>query len=217
MPRILVSGDRPLIRTALSLLISSADDVCVIGECANEPDAIAAAAGERPDVVVMDLDLDPHCASAAAPHQLAQLIRATKGCPLLIVTGREDPKAIACALQHGVLGIVTKTRKAEVLLRAIRAIAAGETWLEPAIVARALQRETARDPAHAVPVGKLTPREAEVVDLVSLGLQNKKIAERLCIAEVTVRHHLTSVYEKLAVTNRLELMHHTFHGRAAVA
>jgi DNA-binding NarL/FixJ family response regulator len=211
MPRILVTGDRPLIRTALSLLISSEDGMFVIAQCANEPDAIAAAAGgDRPDVVVMDLDLDPRFTSAAAPHQLARLIRATKGGPVLIVTAKEDPAAVTCALQHGVMGIVIKTRDAEVLLRAVRGVAAGEPWLESSLVARLLKKD-------AAPVEKLTRREVEIVDLVSLGLQNKKIAERLCISETTVRHHLTSIYEKLSVSNRLELMHHTYRGSIAVA
>lgn len=218
MPRVLVTGDRPLMRTALSVLISSAENLSVVGECANEPDAIGAAVGVRPDVVVMDLELDPHCSPASAPPQLGQLMRATQGCPVLIVTAREDPKTIACALQLGVLGIVVKTRKAEVLLRAIRGVAAGEPWLEPSVVARILQKDApARDTESTMPGGKLTRRESEIVELVSLGLQNKKIAERLCISDTTVRHHLTSIYDKLSVTNRLELMRHTYRGPVAVA
>ncbi len=216
MPRILVTGDRPLIRTALSLLISSSENLAVTGECANEPDAVGAAVAARPDVVVMDFDLDAR--ASAVPQRLAQVIRSAHGCPVLIVTAHEDPQAITCALQHGVLGIVAKTRNAEVLLRAIRGIAAGETWLEPSIVAHILQKDApARDTEHSLPGGKLTRRETEIVDLVSLGLQNKKIAERLCISETTVRHHLTSIYDKLSVTNRLELMHHTYRGHIAVA
>jgi DNA-binding NarL/FixJ family response regulator len=165
----------------------------------------------------MDLDLDPYCTPAASPQRLPQLIRAAKGCPVLIVTAKEDPQTIVCALQHGVLGIVVKTRNAEVLLRAIRGVAAGEAWIEPAIVAHLVQKQAAQDTECPVQVGKLTRRESEIVELVSLGLQNKKIAERLCISETTVRHHLTSIYDKLSVTNRLELMHQTFRGNVAVA
>lgn len=217
MPRILVTGDRPLIRSAISLLISSSEPLNVIGECANDADAIATAVGVRPDVVVMDLDLDPRCAPSASPERLAQLIRAAKGCPVLIVTAKEDPATIVCALQHGVLGIVVKTRNADVLLRAIRGVAAGEAWIEPALVAHLVKKPAAQDTEYPVQVGKLTRRESEIVELVSLGLQNKKIAERLFISETTVRHHLTSIYDKLSVTNRLELMHHTYRRHLAVA
>jgi DNA-binding NarL/FixJ family response regulator len=216
MPRILVTGDRPLIRTALRLLISSSEDLTAIAECANTVDAVGTAAGLQPDVVVMDFDLDAGC--GAEPQMLAQLIRAVKGCPLLIVTDKEDPKAITCALQYGVLGIVVKTRDAETLLRAIRSIAAGESWLERSIVARVLpQNGPQHDRECTVPAGKLTRRETEIVELVSFGLQNKKIAERLFISESTVRHHLTSIYGKLSVTNRLELMRYTYRGRIATA
>lgn len=217
MPRILVTGDRPLIRSALSLLISSSEPLTVVGECANDVEAIGRAVAVRPDIVVMDLDLDPRCAPSASPERLPQLIRAAKGCPVLIVTAKEDPPSIICALQHGVLGIVLKTRNADTLLRAIRGVAAGEAWIEPAIVAHLVKREPARDTECPVPAGKLTRRESEIVELVSLGLQNKKIAARLCISETTVRHHLTSIYDKLSVTNRLELMHHTYRGQLAVA
>jgi DNA-binding NarL/FixJ family response regulator len=216
MPRILVTGDRPLIRTALSLLISSSEDLTAVAECANTVDAISTAAGLRPDVVVMDFDLDAHC--GAEPQMLAQLVRAAKGCPVLIVTAREDPKAVTCALQYGVLGIVVKTHNAETLLRAIRSVAAGEAWLPRSIVAHVFQpKAPQRDTESTVPVGKLTRRETEIVELVSLGLQNKKIAERLFISETTVRHHLTSIYDKLSVTNRLELMRYTYRDHIAVA
>lgn len=216
MPRILLTGDRPLIRTALSLLVTSSNDFAVIGECANSVEAIGAAAAARPDVVVIDFDLDSRC--AAAPQQLAQLVRAAKGCPVLLLTAQEDPKAIAVALQHGVRGIVIKTRNADMLLRAIRGVAAGEAWLEASLLAQVFgQNAASTDTEHPVQVGKLTRRELEIVELISLGLQNKKIAERLGISETTVRHHLTSIYDKLSVTNRLELMRHAYRGQIAAA
>ena len=211
-----MTGDRPLIRTALSHLISSSEDLCTIAECRNTATAVGTAVALRPDVVVMDFDLDTHCGTS--PELLAQLIRAAKGFPVLIVTAAEDPKAITSALQYGVAGIVVQTRNADTLLRAIRSIAAGEAWLERSIIAHLFQQEAPEsDTEHTVPAGKLTRRETEIVELASLGLQNKKIAERLFISETTVRHHLTSIYDKLSVTNRLELMRYTYRDRIAVA
>lgn len=218
MPRILVAGDQPLIRSALRALLSSLG-LNVTGDCANDPAAVAAAVRNRPDVVVIDFDLDGRC--AAAPQQLVQILRASQGCPVLIVTSTQSAKALTCALQHGVLGVVMKTRSAEVLVRAVRAVAAGEAWLERSSMVNVFQTSaTPTDIECQLPVArdKLTRREAEIVELVSLGLQNKKIAERLFISETTVRHHLTSIYDKLSVTNRLELMRYTYSaGNAAVA
>jgi len=189
------------------------------GDCANDPAALEAAVSTRPDVVVIDFELDGRC--AAAPQQLVQLLRAAKGCPVLIVTGTQNTKALTCALQHGVLGVVVKTRPAEVLVRAVRAIAAGEAWLERSSVVNVFQTSAAKNDVeceYPIMREKLTRRETEIVELVSLGLQNKKIAERLFISETTVRHHLTSIYDKLSVTNRLELMRYTYsEGAAAVA
>lgn len=167
----------------------------------------AAVRAARPDVIVMDYDLG----AMIAAEDLAAILRGAKGAAVLIVTAHEHPKAIACALQHGVLGVISKSRSAEVFLRAIRAVASGETWLERSIVDSMFRGEKTdvERPVNVV-YEKLTRRESEVVELVALGLQNKKIAERLFISETTVRHHLTSIYDKLAVTNRLELMRYTY-------
>src|SRR5687768_18476913 len=106
MPRILMTGDRPLIRTALSHLISSSEDLTAVAECANTVDAIGTAAGLRPDVVVMDFDLDARC--GAPPETLAQLVHAAKGSPELIGTASEAPEAITCPPQYGFSSILLK-------------------------------------------------------------------------------------------------------------
>ena len=204
MPRVLLSGDRLLIRTALNALLSSMSEMTVVGECPNTPDALATAvSGARPSVIVMDYEFD-----GRAPDELAALLRAANGCPVLIVTAREDAQGISSAIRNGALGVVLKYRPAEVLLRAITAVAAGQTWLERSMVANLFQPP--RADRTSAPRDKLTRREAEIVELIRLGLQNKKIAERLCISETTVRHHLTSIYGKLAVANRLELMRYAY-------
>lgn len=204
--RILLTGDQALIRAALRLLIS-ADGMSIAGECSNDPDAIRAAM-QGVDLVVMDLDLDTH--GSTRPENLGPLLGAAKGCPVLIVTRGGDGRGITAALQHGALGVVLKSHPADVLMRAIRAVLAGEVWLERSMVTRFFRAERTpmRDP-HIVPE-RLTRRESQVVELVSLGLPNKKIAERLSITENTVRHHLTSIFDKLAVTNRHELMRYTW-------
>lgn len=203
--RILLTGDQTLIRTALGLLLS-ANAMTVIGECSNDPAAVRAFM-HTVDLVVMDLDLDMH--GSTRTDKLGPLLGAAKGIPVLIVTRGGDSRGISAALQHGALGVVLKNRPAEVLVRAIRAVLAGEVWLERSMVMHFFRDETTVPRDRSVMPERLTPREAQVVELVSLGLPNKQVAERLSIAENTVRHHLTSIFDKLAVTNRVQLMRYT--------
>jgi len=207
--RIVVTGDHSLIRTAIARLIASERDMRVVAECANRCADLAAAMSTRPEVIVMDLDRDGR---DAQPESVAQLLAHAGSCPVLVLTSTEDPQSLSSALGHGARGIVLKSRPAEVLMRGIRAVRSGEAWLEPSMLslmfgAAPPQRENAI--AH-----RLTPREREIVELVSLGLKNKKIGERLFITETTVRHHLTSIFNKLAVSSRLELMRYTYSGSA---
>jgi DNA-binding NarL/FixJ family response regulator len=205
--RILLTGDQVLMRTALGSLIST-QDLTVVGECSNDPDAIRASMQDV-DLVIMDLDLDTQ---ATRPEKLGRLLRAAEGFPVLVVTRGGAGRGISAALQHGALGVVLKDRPAEVLMRAIRAVLAGEVWLERSMVSSFFRRERPVPVERPVTPERLTPREAQIVELVSLGLPNKQIAERLSIAENTVRHHLTSIFDKLAVENRVQLMRYTWDG-----
>lgn len=206
--RILMTGDQPVIRRAVAQLIAAEPGMDVVGECPNRHDELAEAMSARPDVVVMDIDLGVR---AYAPETVAELLTIARCCPALILTGTDDPRGLASALGHGAQGVVLKNRPPEVLIRAIRAVKAGEAWLEPSTVANAFRTDV---PKH-VPSDdeRLTRREQEVVAMVSMGLTNKKIGELLFISETTVRHHLTSIYSKLSVANRLELMHYTYAGK----
>jgi len=203
--RVLLSGDSPLIRTALGVLISG-HGITVAEECPNQPDPLRRAVTSGVDMVVMDLDLDVTRLTRMA--RLEQLLVAARGCPVLIVTQSDDRRALTSALQRGLAGVVLKSRPAEVLMRAIRVVLAGGSWLERSAVTSVLHPPTSSDDG-SVP-DKLTPRETQIVELVSLGLQNKKIAERLSITETTVRHHLTSIFDKLSLTNRMQLMRYAY-------
>lgn len=208
--RVLLTSDQALIRTALSLLLS-ANGMSVAGECSNDAAAIRELTVHA-DLVVIDLDLDSHIATR--PETLGPLLGATAGLPVVILTRGADSRGISAALHHGALGVVLKNRPAEVLMRAIRSVMAGEVWLERSMVASFFVDDTLGPRNRSVLPERLTPRETQVVELVSLGLANKQIAERLAIAENTVRHHLTSIFDKLAVTNRVQLMRYTLDASA---
>lgn len=205
--RILICGDQPVIRTALRRLLESEPGMTVIGDCSNECCCISEEAGARPDLVLLDFDLDARC-NGASEH-LGEVLRAAQGAPILILTANDSCASLQCALEHGVSGFVRKDRPASVLIRAIRAVAAGEIWLERSTMAGIFSAGPL-PPKAEVEKDKLTPREWEIVALLRLGLQNKRIAERLFIAETTVRHHLTSIFDKLGVANRCELISYVF-------
>lgn len=202
----MISGDQAVIRAAIRRLVES-DAFAVVHECGNSPEALAEAMAARPDLILMDLDLNTRCSGAL--ERIGALLRATAGTPVLILTATDDCQATQFALHHGAIGFVLKHCSPEALPRAIRAGLAGEMWLEQstmAVLFRAAPASNGNDGS------KVTAREREIIALVVLGLQNKVIAKRLCISNTTVRHHLTSIFEKLAVSNRMELMRFMFEG-----
>ncbi|HYC89234.1 MAG TPA: response regulator transcription factor [Thermoanaerobaculia bacterium] len=206
-PRVLVTGEYPLVRTAFARLIAADPGLTVAGECANDADALAEVMNSTsPDVVVIDVDCDRRTLS---PELMAQLFVQVRPRPVLVLTAHDEQQWLSAILRQGALGIVLKHRTADVLIRGIRAVLAGEAWIEPSMLTL-MFGGAARPPRDAHLIDTLTPREREIVALVSLGLKNRKIAERLFISETTVRHHLTSIFNKLSVTSRLELMRYAY-------
>jgi DNA-binding NarL/FixJ family response regulator len=205
--RIVISGDQAVMRAAICRLVESDASFAVVRDCDNSPEALTEALAARPDLILMDLDLNTRCSGAL--ERIGVLLRATAGTPVLILTATDDCQATQFALHHGAIGFVLKHRSPEALPRAIRAGLAGEMWLEQSTMAVLFRDAPASNGNDG---SKLTPREREIIDLVVLGLQNKVIAKRLCISSTTVRHHLTSIFEKLDVSNRMELMRFMFEG-----
>ena len=130
---------------------------------------------------------------------------------MIVLTGMRDSEAHRRAVRLGAMGLVRKEQASAVLLQAIAKVHAGEVWLERTLVADVLGEMTRGGPVcpvdpEAVKIATLTSRECELITLVGEGLKNRQIACRLCIAEATVRHHLTSIFAKLDVVDRLELV-----------
>jgi DNA-binding NarL/FixJ family response regulator len=216
---IIISGDHLLIRAALRLLVESEPGLTVAGDCESRPEALSAALATEADLILLDFDLCDRL--EGVPEQIEALLRAANGTPVLILTATDDCQAAHAALEHGAIGFVMKDRPPEVLYRAIRAGIAGEAWLERSSFAAVFRSVPVIALGHGNGNGdgkgdgarrQLTRRELEIVDLVVLGISNKAVAERLFIAESTVRHHLTTIFEKLKVANRFELMRRVFRG-----
>jgi two-component system nitrate/nitrite response regulator NarL len=204
--RILVVDDHTMVREYLRVLIENEPDMAIVGEAGNSADALAIAAREQPDVIVLDLNLS----GEDAIDSLRALIASSEGSRVLILTGFNDPEKHRRAVHLGAVGVLLKDQAGKTFIKAIRKVLAGEVWLERSMTADILTDfaradEHRRHDPEAAKIETLTEREREVIALVAEGLTTKRIAKRLFISEKTVSNHLTATYNKLGVSNRLEL------------
>jgi len=215
--RVLLVDDHAVVRAGLRMIIQSRADMTIVGEAGNRDAALALARSEHPDIILLDLDLGGDSGVAL----IADLIAAATEARIIILTGLRDPEAHRKAVLLGAMGIVRKEKAAEVLISAIERVHAGEAWLDPSLMAEVLSDMTrskkARKPdPEADKIAKLTNRERQVIALVGEGIKSKEIAGRLFISETTVRHHLTSIFNKLDVGDRVELLIYAYrHGLAS--
>jgi DNA-binding NarL/FixJ family response regulator len=198
------------------MLIENATGMTVIAEAGSREEAIAAVANEQPDIVLLDLDMG----QGSSLDFLGDLLAASSNPRVVVLTGLRDPESHRRAVRLGALGLVSKEQAPEVLIKAIRKVAAGEAWLDPSLTAAVLgemTRSTKKkdvDPESAK-ISTLTRREQEIIALVCDGSKNKEIAARLFISNATVRNHMTSILSKLDLTDRLDLALYSFrHGLA---
>ncbi len=205
--RILLIDDHTVVRAALRMVIQGEAEFKVVGEAGNKSDGLRLASEEQPDIILLDIDLGGENGVDLIP----ELIGAAEHARIIILTGVRDPEIHHQAVSLGAMGVVRKEKAIEILIGAIERVHAGEAWLDPSLMAKVLSemsgigRRKKKDP-EAAKVSTLTKREREVLVLISEGLKNKEIAERLFISEWTVRHHITSIFNKLGVSDRVELI-----------
>jgi len=198
--RILIADDHPVFRFGLRMLLESEDDLEVVGEAGTGEEALAQTEALQPDVVLMDINL-PGMNGVEATHRLLQA-RPQTG--VLMVTMLDDNSLLA-ALRAGARGYLLKGAAAEETLRAIRAVAHGEAIFSPAIAQR-LAEAVVMTPAaeSARPFPELTAREREILGFIARGVSNAAIAEQLSLSLKTVRNHVSSILDKLQVSDRLQ-------------
>lgn len=213
--RVLIVGNERVMRAALRALIDGQPGTHVIGEAEGLDTAVAVIMSEQPDVTLLDPD---HYGSAEV---LGDLMRAamTKT-RIILLTGSPDSRPVSEALGNGAVGLVLKQQAPELLIKAIEKVHDGELWLDRSVAARLLTELSSaahddRNDPDRTKAASLTKRERQVVTLVSQGLRNAQVAEGLSISEVTVRNHLTSIFRKLEVSNRFELVIQAFRGGLA--
>jgi DNA-binding NarL/FixJ family response regulator len=193
--RVLVVDDHPVLRGGLAELLGQADGVELAGLAADGTAGVELALDERPDVVLMDLEM-PGVDGIEATRRIRSSLPETQ---VVVLTSFSDRDRILAALDAGAAGYLLKDAEPEELLRGVHAAAAGDAPLAPRAASALLEerRETR-------PSAELTPREREVLLMVAEGLPNKLIARRLEISEATVKAHLTRVFERIGVTDRTQ-------------
>jgi len=196
-----------LVRKSLLLLLENQPGLIVVGEAGDSIEGLKVVTDQQPNIILLKLNAggDPGL------NVISALKKTWKQARIILMTITEDQQVCLQAIQEGVLGVVSMLQPPEVLVKAIKKVYAGEVWIEHSMVARLLTTTDIISRSLAVNseadcIQQLSNREHEVVQLISLGLKNQQIANQLCISKSTVGHHLTSIYSKLGVSDRLELL-----------
>jgi DNA-binding NarL/FixJ family response regulator len=212
--RVMLVDDQELVRSGLRRILRRRDGFEIVVECADGAEVPDALAEHVVDVVVMDLRMK----GVDGIEATRRLRDDTAAPPVLVLTTFDDDEMLSGALRAGAAGFLLKDSSAEDLIRAVRTVAAGASWLDPAVTARVLSRyrespgvaDAATSPEDATP---LTTREHEVLHAIGCGLSNTEIAEALFISELTVKSHIGRVFVKLGLRDRAAAVVYAFdHG-----
>jgi len=203
--RVVIADDHPILREGLRRLLEDDGGFQVVGQAADGAEAVRLVRELQPDVLLLDLAM-PRVPGLEALTELSAEGSATK---VLVLTVAIEDAQIVEALELGARGVVMKEAATELLFKAIRAVVAGQYWVGRDTVSDIVRhlRERAASAAgkRLSPVDRLTPREREIIAAVAAGESNREVAQRLSLAEDTVKHHISNVFDKLGVSNRAEL------------
>lgn len=203
MIKVLLVDDQELVRAGLRGILKSAYGFDVVGELVDGSEVVAAVEAHRPEVVLMDVRM-PRCDGIEATRLLRERADAP---PVLILTTFDDDEILAGALRAGASGFILKDVPGEDLQRAVRTVADGGAWLDPAVTGRVLATYRSQAPADAgravgAALEELTAREREVLALLGRGLSNAEVATELYVGEGTVKTHVSHVFAKLHLRDR---------------
>ena len=200
MIRVLLVDDQELVRAGLRGILRENFGFEIVGECTDGDEAAGAIAGTGPDIVLMDVRM-ARLDGVAATRLIHDL---RPDLPVLALTTFDDDEALAGMLRAGAAGFILKGVPAEELHRAVRTVAEGGAWLDPAVTGRVLAvYRAAPAPSAATPaLAQLTEREREVLTLVAQGCTNGEIAQRLFVGEGTVKTHINHLFTKLDLRDR---------------
>lgn len=212
--RVMIADDHPIVRDGLKKLLNLEDDIEVVAVASDGREVLDQVAQFQPDIILLDLRM-PNLDGITTLQTLQQ-----RDCPskVIILTASEDKNEFVQAMKHGARGIVLKQTASELIVKSIRKVHAGEIWLDSQTTA-AVMRQFASPASESYRVqggrvrerSPLSAREREIVALVAQGYKNKEMAEKMFISEQTVKNHLHNIFDKLGVSDRLELALYAIH------
>ena len=208
--RILVADDHAIFRDGLRKLLEVADDVQIIGEASNGVECVKMLTKLKPDILLLDLRM-PEKDGLGVLEEINFDSTPTR---VIVLTAAEDDRDVVRAMRLGARGVVLKQSATDLLVRSIHKVHNGEIWLDnhmTAEVMKAFSKSSDGGPRREKPL--LSDREKEIVQLVAQGYRNKEIGEKLFISEQTVKNHLHNIFDKLGVSDRLELALYAIHHR----
>jgi DNA-binding NarL/FixJ family response regulator len=207
--KVMIVGDFLIFRNGLKMLLETTGTIKVVGEAVDLADASLSLPKIKPNVLLIDSDeIDKGNFAFFLSSQ-------TNYTPIVVLTGSRNAENHQNYLLLGADGLVSKEQTAEVLFRAIRLVSEGDVFFDRKLMSDTIkqlvnERKSIPEKFYSYNCAALTEREREVLTQICRGMKNKFIAENLYISETTVRHHLTSIFEKLKVKSRLELVVHAF-------
>lgn len=208
-----VADDHPVYRLGVAKLLESEGDLALVGEASNGMEAILLIERYDPDVLLLDLQM-PVMDGIEVLGEIAKRKLRTR--VILMLNNQDRDKAVR-AVRLGARGILFKDAESTLMIKSIRKIYEGEVWIDNPILSQALESLVTKPAAPPGASGqrdqRLSSREMEVVRCVAMGLRNKEVADKLGVSEATVKNHLTSIYSKLGVSDRLELILYAIHNK----
>jgi len=195
--RLVLADDHEIVRNGIRLVLEEQDDMEVVAEASDGENAIRYTLGHKPDVLVLDLGMPGISGLDAIP----KVLEISPGTAIVVLTMQDEPAFAREALRTGASGYVVKQSAAGELVDAVRAVVAGDTYINPSLGAR-----LAAEPAQAGPPDDLTPRETEILGLLALGHTNPEIAEQLVLSVRTVETHRANIQHKTGASTRAELV-----------
>ncbi len=194
--RVLVADDHPLMRAGIAQTLSRESDIEVVGQAEDGHEARRMAVALRPDVLLLDVSMPGPRAAETVAYLKAQCADTR----VVALTAYDDDVYVGALVEAGVCGYVLKDEPPGAVLRAVRAVAEGGTWFSSSISERLNRRRTAAAQQQV----ELTPREVEVIRMVTEGRTDREMGDALGVSERTIRYHLTGVFNKLGVSSRPE-------------
>jgi DNA-binding NarL/FixJ family response regulator len=199
--RVLIADDHTLFREGLRALLASVLDIEVIGEASSGTEVLRLAVEHQPDLILMDIQM-PDLNGIEATRQI---LRTSPHIGIIVLTMFQDDDTVFAAMRVGARGYVLKGADQSVLMRAVRAVANGESLFSPEIAARLMQFFAGLEPASRLELfPELTERERQILSFIADGDTNAEIAEHLVISMKTVRNHVSNIFSKLQVADRAQ-------------